>query len=107
MVYDIKRSGERVRQLRIQHGYTQDELAAAMNINRSFLSRIESGKKGCSVDLFVQFSEFFQISLDFLILGKETDAAQETECKEQLKAEITSLIDRLTMFQKELWPECV
>lgn len=47
MNYDMMRSGERIRQLRMEKGYTQDELATALNINRSFVSRIETGEKGC------------------------------------------------------------
>lgn len=43
--YDMIRSGKRIQQLRMEKGYTQDELASALNINRSFVSRIESGKK--------------------------------------------------------------
>lgn len=101
MNYDMIRSGKRIQQLHMEKGYTQDELAAALNINRSFVSRIESGKKGCSVDLFIQFSEIFQVSLDFLILG-ELDGVQKKERKEQLKAEIGNLIDQLTVFQKQL-----
>ena len=81
MNYDMIRSGKRIQQLRMEKGYTQDELAAALNINRSFVSRIESGKKGCSVDLFIQLSEIFQVSLDFLILG-ELDGVQKKEHKE-------------------------
>ena len=102
MNYDMKKSGERIQQLRISRGYTQDELATAMHINRSFLSRIESGKKGCSVDMYIHISEFFQVSLDFLILGKESKKAQETERKEHLKAEIANLVDHLVLFQKQL-----
>ncbi len=101
MNYDMIHSGKRIQQLRIEKGYTQDELAAALNINRSYVSRIESGKKGCSVDVFIQLSEIFQVSLDFLVLGK-LDAAQETERKEQLKTEIVNLIDQLIVFQKQL-----
>ena len=44
MNYDMKQSGERIQQLRIQHGYTQGELARELNVDRSYLSRIESGK---------------------------------------------------------------
>lgn len=39
--------------------------------------------------------------LDFLILGK-LDVTQKLECKEQLKAEIVSLIDHLTKLQTHL-----
>ncbi|MDE7242513.1 MAG: helix-turn-helix domain-containing protein, partial [Oscillospiraceae bacterium] len=35
MNYDMKQSGERIRQLRIQSGCTQEELAKEMNIDRS------------------------------------------------------------------------
>ena len=66
MNYDMKRSGVYIQNLRIQNGYTQNELAKAMDIDQSFLSRIEAGQKGCSVDLFIQFSEFFHVSLDAL-----------------------------------------
>ena len=53
MNYDMKRSGAYIQNLRIQNGYTQNEFAKAMNIDQSFLSRIETGQKGCSVDLFI------------------------------------------------------
>ena len=102
MNYDMKRSGAYIRNLRIQNGYTQGELAKAMNMDRSFLSRIEAGRKGCSVDLFVQFSEFFHVSLDVLVLGEEPGKALKSESKAQLKADIARLINRLTLFQEQL-----
>lgn len=70
MYYDLERSGAVIRQLRKENGYTQEGLAKALNIDRSFYSRIESGKTGCSVDLFIQLSMVFNVSLDYLILGK-------------------------------------
>ena len=102
MNYDMKRSGAYIQNLRIQNGYTQNELARAMDINQSFLSRIENGQKGCSVDIFIQLSEFFHVSLDALILGVESDMPQETEGKMRLKANITELIDQLTKLKSQL-----
>jgi len=99
MYYDIKKSGERIRQLRIQNGYIQEELAEKLNIGQGFLSRIESGRKGCSVDLLVQISECFQVSLDVLILGAEKESS---ESRTQIKAHIAELIDQLSQFQKQL-----
>ena len=69
MYYDIKESGERIRQLRIHSGYTQEKIAQELNIDRSLLSYVESGKKGCSVDLLVQLSSVFRVSIDYLVLG--------------------------------------
>lgn len=93
MNYDTKQSGARIQQLRIQVGYTQSELALKLNINRSFLSHIESGKKGCSVDLLVQLSTLLNVSLDFLILGKDSPS---------MKEELEELIARLMLLKKNL-----
>ena len=102
MDYDMKRSGEYIKSLRIQNGYTQSELSKAMNIDQSYLSRVESGIKGCSVDLFIQFSNFFHVSLDSLVFGPDADNFQQDERKSQLKADIAELIERLIQFQSEL-----
>lgn len=102
MNYDMKRSGAYIQNLRIRNGYTQNELAKVMNIDQSFLSRIEAGSKGCSVDMFIQLSEFFHVSLDALILGMEPDMTQETKCRLRLKSEIAVLIDNLTQLKAQL-----
>lgn len=68
MYYDIKESGERIRQLRIHNGYTQEMMAQKLNTDRSLLSYVESGKKGCSVDLLIQLSSVFGVSIDYLVL---------------------------------------
>ena len=59
MNYDINRSGAYIRQLRIQRGYTQEMLATELNIDRSLISHIEVGKRGCSVEVLVRLSNFF------------------------------------------------
>ncbi len=99
MHYDMKQSGARIRFLRKQNRYTQEELAKLLSMDRSFLSGIESGKKGCSVDLFIQFAEFFHISLDELILGAEHN---RNVSKEEVKDSISALIDHLESFKASL-----
>ena len=101
MAYDIKQSGARIRQLRIKNGYTQERLAGVLNIDRSLLSHIEAGKRGCSVDLLIQFSDFFGISLDQLVLGKKEAAPSESDRK-RLKSDLTELIERLEVFKESL-----
>lgn len=71
MLYIMEESGRRIAKLRIQKGYTQERLADALNIDRSYLSKIEAGKRSCSIDLLVQLSAFFGVSLDYLVLGKK------------------------------------
>ena len=62
MYYDIEKSGERIRRLRIKNGLTQEKTANALNIDLSYYGRIETGKRGCPVDLFIQLSDLFGVS---------------------------------------------
>ena len=102
MNYDMKHSGERIRQLRIKAGLTQEKAANALNIDQSFYGRIETGKKGCSVDLFIQLSALFDVSLDYLILGRYYDVLPKEADTTQLKMDINELIDQLVRFKSSL-----
>ena len=102
MNYDMKRSGERIRQLRIQKGFTQERIAEELNIDQSFFGRIETGKKGCSVDLFIQLSTLFDVSLDYLILGRYHNALPKVMDSTQLKTDIGELIDKLERLKSSL-----
>ena len=102
MNYDMKQSGKRIQQLRIQYGYTQGKVARELNIDRSFLSCVESGKKGCSIDLLVQLSTFFDVSLDYIVLGQERHNVLSSKNESHLKADIEKLICRLEDFKSLL-----
>lgn len=58
-----------------------------LNIDRSFLSYVESRKKGCSVDLLVQLSVTFDVSLDYMVLGQEQHDILIAEYTARLKAD--------------------
>ena len=64
MYYNTKASGARIRELRIAKNFTQDNLAEHMNVSRGFISLIESGKKGCSVDVLIALSNLFGVFID-------------------------------------------
>ena len=102
MNYDMEKSGERIRQLRIRNGLTQEKVANVLNIDQSFYTRIETGKKGCSVDLFIQLSALYDVSLDFLILGKFIGNLSKEADMAQLKADIGDLIVHLERFRQSL-----
>lgn len=95
MIYDMKECGKRIHKLRIQAGLTQEKVAAALNIDRNFYNRIESGKKGGSIDFFVQLSDLFHVSLDYLILGKYAADLLESADRTQLKEDIEKLVEHL------------
>lgn len=102
MNYDMKRSGERIRQLRIRNCLTQEKTANMLNVDQSFYGRVETGKKGCSVDMFIQLSALFGVSLDYSILGKFPDDLSREADTVQLKTDIEELIGRLEQFRQSL-----
>ncbi len=101
MDYDIKMSGARIRDLRIQGNLTQEALAKQLSIDRSLLSHIEAGKRGCSVDLLVRLSSFFEVSLDFLVMGK-VHSDFLSDHRNQMNEDVELLISHLEAFKKAL-----
>jgi transcriptional regulator with XRE-family HTH domain len=53
--------GDKIRIVREKRGYSQEQLAEKMDINRSTISKIENGKFSITVD----YLERFSISLDY------------------------------------------
>ena len=70
-------------------GYTQEEVAEQLNMDRSYYSRLESGKRGCSVDMLVHLSTLFNVSLDYLVFGE--DRRNITAATDRLQLKRTSL----------------
>lgn len=70
MFYDAKEIGKRIKELRKGKGLTQLQLSEKLGITDNFLAKIEGGSKNPSIDLFIQMSELFGVSLDAIILGK-------------------------------------
>ena len=50
--------GDKIRQVREKRGYSQEQPADMMDINRSTISKIENGKFSITVDYLMRFSIF-------------------------------------------------
>ena len=99
MYYNTKASGARIRELRIAKNLTQDDLAEQMNVSHGYISFIESGKRGCSVDVLIALLNLFGVSIDYLVLGTATFIAPDSAV---LKADIQALIGHLEKFRERL-----
>ena len=49
----------------------QQKVAIDLNITREALSHYETGKREPSLSLLVQMSEYFNVSINYLITGEE------------------------------------
>lgn len=83
-MFDMKACGERMRDLRRKKNMTQEAMAEALNVSAYHYRRIEVGKEGASIDLLIDVADYFETSLDFLVLGKGLSA-------EMLKKELTDI----------------
>lgn len=88
--YDIEATAKRIRELRISHGYSQERLAELLSVDRRHIARLENGARGCSVDLLLQMSELFAVSVDYLLTGKQL---QNVILKKKLEAVAKELLE--------------
>ena len=61
--------GKQIRAFREKKGFSQDELAGIMEVNRSTISKIETGKFAISIDYLAKFAWY--LDLDILVLEKQ------------------------------------
>ena len=60
-----------LKQIRKEKGYTQQKVALDLNISRESLSYYENGKRSPDIEMLRKLSAYFNVSIDFLINGKE------------------------------------
>lgn len=63
----------RLRELRVQHGLTLDDVASRSNIDVSTLSRLESGKRRLALDHLPRLAAALSVTTDDLLRTPEAD----------------------------------
>jgi transcriptional regulator with XRE-family HTH domain len=61
--------GKRIRTLRLDRGWTQEELAHRTGLNRSYMSEVERGKSDVSLSTMQKIAKTLGISLAELLTG--------------------------------------
>lgn len=57
--------------IRKQKNLNQLKVALDLNISREALSHYENGKRSPDIDMLRRLSEYFDVSIDFLVNGRE------------------------------------
>jgi transcriptional regulator with XRE-family HTH domain len=70
--------GERIKQRRLEIGWTQDQLCTKAGLSKSFLSELENGKRNVSASNLLDIARTLNVSLDYLMTGKGSEE-QPTE----------------------------
>lgn len=95
MHFDRMAYGERIKRLRTGRELTQEQLAEKINVSRTYIVKIENGLQIGPIEIAIELAMFFDVSMDFLLLGKENYRMDRKQC-------LRMAIDILSELQAEL-----
>lgn len=66
-VQTLKQFGRNVKAERVRKGYSQEQLAEKMGVNREYISRIERGLQNMSILKIVELTNFLEADIHNLL----------------------------------------
>lgn len=89
---------EKLQELRKSRGLTQEELAEALFVSRTAISKWESGRGYPSIDSLKEISRYFSVSIDDLLSGEQLIFIAEKENKSNLNGVCDLLLGLVDLF---------
>ena len=89
---------EKLQKLRKSRGLTQEELAEALFVSRTAISKWESGRGYPSIDSLKEISSYFSVSIDDLLSGEQLISIAEKENKSNLNRVCDLLLGFVDLF---------
>ncbi|MCI7060863.1 MAG: helix-turn-helix domain-containing protein [Lachnospiraceae bacterium] len=89
---------EKLQELRKSRGLTQEELAGALFVSRTAISKWESGRGYPSIDSLKEISRYFSVSIDDLLSGEQLIFIAEKENKSNLNSVCDLLLGFVDLF---------
>ena len=77
---------EKLQELRKSRGLTQEQLAEALYVSRTAISKWESGRGYPSIDSLKEISNYFSVTIDELLSGEKLISIAEKENKSNIKS---------------------
>lgn len=65
--------GKKVKELRIENGLTQNQVAEALNVTPGYISNVENNRSAMTLRLLMYYAELTHVSLDALIGSIDSD----------------------------------
>lgn len=93
---------EKLQELRKSRGLTQEELAEALYVSRTAVSKWESGRGYPSIDSLKDISSYFSVSIDELLSGEKLLSIAERENKSNMQNLCDMLIGILDLLSVTL-----
>ena len=90
--------GEKLQELRKNRTMTQEELAEALFVSRTAISKWESGRGYPSIDSLKEISRYFGVTIDELICADEMVSVAENEKREYIDRYVSLICSVLDIF---------
>lgn len=97
--YDRLAVGDRIRQKRMQLGFSQDEVAERIDRAPKYCSDIERGTCGMSTETMLAISECLDMSLDYMMFGELSE--EEAKRQESDELAVIHILSRCSKPQRE------
>ena len=96
--------GERFRAARKAIRISQKEMARALDVSANYISEVENGKANPGLDFFFKLESKYNISVGYLLLGKDEDSGIEENAEvdgdDDLVGEIDSVEKLVSLMEK-------
>ena len=83
--------GRRLKEARINTGYTQNDLAEKSRLSISTISRIENGHMLCGIETLLGLCSLLDVGIDFLLMDFIADANTPNPICKEILNKITDL----------------
>lgn len=93
--------GNRLYELRKNSGLSQEELAELLDVSRQSVSKWESDKGYPEMTRLIFLSDYFSVSLDYLMRGEKQEKLSEQK-QEALEYHTDTLMNRVQIFLTNL-----
>lgn len=110
-VYKMKTMGARLKELRLKHNYTGEEIGRKLQVSKSAILMWEKDLRSPSADLIEKFATIYGVSTDYIITGKDSNITNDSyyydtevaELAEQIKndPELRILLDAKRNLSKQ------
>ncbi|MBQ8642180.1 MAG: helix-turn-helix transcriptional regulator [Clostridia bacterium] len=78
--------GERIKNLRIEKGLSQEGLADALEVTRQAVSKWETDGSVPDIDKLIALCDLFDVSMDYLVRGKDSETGDKAEGENKFSA---------------------
>ena len=95
----LRRLGQRIRDLRSQRGWSQEEFADVCRVHRTYMGHLERGEKNVSITSVVRVSAALSINLSELFAGVD-GAGEPPQTTTGRKLEANAEMDRTRILRE-------